>query len=127
MELELERFWKVVRPKRYPPRPKAAQRPKTIQIYIEAAESPHGAPCTRRIEATLSQVSDGYQGDIHFGAMREEVDIICFRWCSKPDGPVSLLECDPQHLRPGDSLVLALHVGNDGAAMPQLQSWGLLG
>lgn len=126
MELELERFWKVVRPKRYPPRPKAAQRPKTIQIYIEAVESPHGDPCTGLVGVTLSEASGGYQGKVHFGAMTSEVTINGFRWYTNPGDRSFFMRYEPLHLGPDNDLVLTLYVGDDGEVMSQIRSAGLL-
>lgn len=126
MDLDLERFWAVVRPKRHPPRPRPAKKPKPIRVYIEGVESAHGAYCTDLVEMTLSEVPGGYQGEARFGVVNSEVTLTGFRWYARPGGPSSFMGCEPRHLGPGEFLVLHLNVESDGPTLPQLRNMGLL-
>lgn len=124
MDLDLERFWKVVRPKRHPPRPKPAK--ESIQVYVEAAESSEGAPCTRRVKAELLKVGSDYRGEIHFASPHRALIVRGFRLFTGPEREESyFLDCQPYHAGPTDLLTLDLVISETGDVMRQLKTMGL--
>jgi len=126
MDLDLERFWKVVRPKRRPPAPKPAKDPSIIQVYVEATEGIGSAPCTRRVKAELLKVGDTYRGEIHFTSPHRALIVRGFRLFTRPDREEAyFLECPHQQAGPTDLLTLDLQISEHGEVMQQLKAMGL--
>lgn len=125
MDLDLERFWEVVRPNRRKPAPEPAQKPissaKPLNVWLEAV-NPLEEACTERIQALL-QMNENHEFfcEAAFPEFTRTVAIVGFRLYLRANvRNFRYIECSPRNIRAGDSLRLNLVISDDANVKRQL-------
>jgi hypothetical protein len=117
MDLDLERFWKMVRPNRRKPAPKPVTTKGDPIVFIEAIDQDHEA-CTRKVQFPLKTNENGdYVAEVTFPEFTREVTIAGFRVYPRENSTSHFVSCDLHRLRAGDSLSAHLCIRN-----PELKS-----
>lgn len=127
MDLDLERFWAVVRSKKRKPRPAVRQKSKRpLAIWVEAVDRSYGDPCTPRIKVPLSKgtATAGYKGELRFPESKVEANVYGFRLYASPRAEPVFVSCDPRRVVPGDLLIMTLYI-SEGPVLDQLKQRGL--
>jgi len=112
MDLDLERFWKVVRPHRRKPAPKPTLNKSNPLVFVDAVDQNHEA-CTRKIQVLLKLDGNGdYIAEVAFPEFNREVTITGFRVYPRANSTFHFTSCNPVRFRAGDSLAARLCIRN---------------
>lgn len=103
LDLDLERFWNMVRPNRRKPAPKPVPKANPI-IFVDAVDQDHEA-CTRKVQFILTMDENGhYVAEVTFPEFTREVTVTGFRVYPRENSTFHFTSCNPYRLRAGDSL-----------------------
>jgi hypothetical protein len=112
MDLDLERFWKVVRPNRRKPAPKPKPNKPNPLVFVEAVDQDHEA-CTRKVQFPLLMDEDGnYVAEVTFPEFTRQVTVTGFRVYPRENSTFHFTSCNPYRLRAGDMLRARLCIKN---------------
>lgn len=117
MDLDLERFWAVVRPHRRKPAPKQRQ----STVWIEVVES-GPAVCTGRIRVPLKvDKNDNLTCEVDFPEFDHDVTVVGFNLYLRANArEFRSIVCDPVSIRLGDAAKLNLNIVDDVTLKQQL-------
>jgi hypothetical protein len=121
MDLDLERFWAVVRPHRRKPAPKPTPKNRQSTVWIEVVES-GPTVCTGRIRVPLKiDRNNNLTCEVEFPEFDHEVTIVGFNLYLRANArEFRYLECDPRNIRLGDTAKLNLNIVDDFALKHQI-------
>jgi hypothetical protein len=120
MDLDLERFWKVVRPKRHQHQPPSAPEPTKTMILIEGFNDANEA-VTSKVQVELNRVEDTYYGTGEFKFDRE-VTIRGLRGYLRDSDiePILVLNCTPSSVQLVNGVTLKLNISIQGLDVEKL-------
>jgi len=124
MDLDLERFWAVVRPHRRKPAPKPVPEPRRKSvIWIQAVESGN-ITCTDRIRVPLRvDKNNNLLCELSFPELDRDVTIVGFRMYIRDNThEFRYIECAPRVVMLGGSMKLNLSIVDDLSLINQLIS-----
>jgi hypothetical protein len=121
MDLDLERFWAVVRPHRRKPAPKPTLKKQPPIVWIEAVDSLNEA-CTERVPVSVKlDNNNDFVCEVEFPASTQNITIMGFRMYSRPDSSeFRYIECAPREIMMSDNIKLNLLIKYDVALKQQL-------